>query len=104
MQLSRDRNDIGQFRKSTFFEPTGNSADKVRIVTDRGNMGVEISTPHGQARQGLFGHQLTQSTVISGDFQQVHNQLQMLLVNSASSQVDPSSLRDVVRDLSARSF
>lgn len=100
LHISSDPDDAAGFgtAPAATTAAAGQGSGAVTVIAGSGRLGLQITTPQGTARQGLFGPQLTQSIAIAGDFNRVSHHLQMVLVNDGLRFAQDLPLRHAVRD------
>lgn len=79
-------------------QPSGENTRAVTVYRGDGALGLEIQTPYGTARQGIFGSQLSQSVSVTGNNQRVLQSLEILMVTERYSFNANQSVHDAIRN------
>lgn len=97
VHVSDNSADIDKFQASSV--PRSNTPTQgIRLHQGDKSLGIAIQTPNGSARQGVFGSQLRQSISVTGDYQQVHQRLELIFVTGHQSVSRSLSVNDAVRN------
>lgn len=76
----------------------GESSQAIRVHRGDGALGLEIQTPYGSARQGIFGSQLSQSVTVTGNNQRVMQSLEIIMVTERYSFNANQAVHDAIRN------